>query len=140
MPSNQAVGPPKNPSPSAIAALAFGVLLAALYPAWVSSRATPDGPGAWADSSFTGLLAGAILQVLNLGLQILGPLLLPRTFHLRVERSTRALVSVFGGLTVLFTCVGLLLYGLASAPWSGMVAFAGQATMGLVQLLLVFGT
>jgi hypothetical protein len=136
----QTTGSAKNPGPSVIASIAFCFLLVALYPAWVSSRSTADGPGVWMDSSFCGLLAGAVLQTLNLGLQILGPLLLPRTFHIKLQKSTRALVAGFGALTVVLTALSILLYGSASAPWSGMIAFAGQATNGLVQLLLVFGS
>jgi hypothetical protein len=111
----------------------------ALYPASLCSQGTSAEIGLWNDANFYGLLASAILQLLNLGLQIFGPVLFPKVFQLKLSRSTILAVWVSGGVTVVATLGGVVMFGLASARWGLMVSFIAQAMMGLVQLLLVFG-
>ena len=130
----------KNPGAATLSSISFLFCLIAMYPAFLSFINTAAGPGAWTDGNFWGLVAGVTLQSLGLATQIVGPILLPGTFHVRVEAEAQRAVWAFSAVT--FGCIlaSLLVYGLASAPWSGLVAFAGQAMAGMVQLMLVFGS
>jgi hypothetical protein len=132
---------PAPVSSAFLAVITFVSSLIASIPAWMSYTTTVTGPGLWADNNFLSLLAGAILQVLGLGTQIFGPIAFPQTLHgARLPDETKMLVWIFAGMTFLCTAAGVALYGTVSAQWSGVVGFAGQAMMGLVQLMLVFGT
>lgn len=131
--------PKSKPTPVTLSLVAFFFSLLASYPAWLSYLGTPTGVGLWVDANFYSLVAGVILQLLGLATQILGPLLFPRVFHIRVEGEAKILTWIFSGFTFLCTVTSITLYGLVSVQWSGVVCFAGQAMMGLVQLMLVFG-
>jgi hypothetical protein len=128
------------PNHGLLAAIIFMCSLAASYPTWMSYMGTAGGPGLWMDANFWNLLSGAILQLLGLGTQILGPLLLPEIFQIQLPRETKVLVWCFAAFTLLCTSTAIWLYGTFSAQWSGLVAFAGQAITGFVQLILIFGT
>jgi len=131
--------PEKAASSALLAMISFAWSLCAFVPAMMAYVGTASGPGSWTDNDFWGLLAGAILQLLGLGTQFIGPLVLPGSLQLRVQKEMRALVWIFATFTSVCTLVSLVLYGTASAPWSGVFAFAGQAMVGFVQLVLVFG-
>jgi uncharacterized membrane protein len=77
--------------------------------------------------------------LLGLGTQVLGPLVLPGSLQVRVQKETWVLVCMFAVFTLVCTLLSIVLYGAVSAPWSGVLAFAGQAVAGFVQLMLVFG-
>lgn len=126
-------------NPATLAFLAFFFSFFAGYPAWIAWKDTPSGPGSWNDAGFLALLAGSILQLLGLFTQILGPLLFPRIFYTRLDSETQTLIWIIAFLTFLCTCGSILSYGFLSAQFSGFIGFAGQAMMGLVQLMLVFG-
>ncbi|OIW34678.1 hypothetical protein CONLIGDRAFT_675643 [Coniochaeta ligniaria NRRL 30616] len=139
--SRQALRKP-TPAPSSSALLAmisFTCSLCAFVPAMMGYINTANGPGSWNDNSFWGLLAGVILQILGLGAQILGPLAFPGSLQTRLQQETQVLVWIFAALTSICTVASVILYVTVSAPWSGFCAFAGQAMMGFVQLMLVFG-
>jgi hypothetical protein len=124
---------------SHLALLSFFFSLVASYPAWMAYIATPSGPGGWTDANFASLASSSVLQILGLSTQILGPLAFPGLFHLsRLGKGVRIWVWLLGGFTFLSTLVSMLLYGMVSVPWSGLLAFAAQATMGMLQLILVF--
>lgn len=132
--------PMPAPAPSALLAMiSFACSVCAFVPAMMAYITTTNGPGSWNDNNFWGLLAGVILQVLGLGAQILGPLALPNSLQTRLQQETQVLVWIFAAFTFVCTLVSVILYGTVSAPWSGVLAFAGQAMMGFVQLMLVFG-
>jgi len=122
-----------------LALISFFFSLVASYPAWKSYSSTPAGYGYWGDANFYALVSGSLLQTLGLGTQIIGPVLFPGMFQLRLGRGVKIWVWILSTFTFLCVTLSILLYGLVSVPWSGLVAFAGQATMGLLQLLLVFG-
>ncbi len=131
-----------TPAPSSSALLAmvsFACSICAFVPAMMAYIHTTNGPGSWNDNDFWGLLAGVVLQILGLGVQILGPLVLPSSLQTRLHQETQVLVWIFAAFTFICTLAGVILYGTVSAPWSGVLAFAAQAMMSFVQLLLVFG-
>lgn len=135
----------RNPTPAApassalLAMISFACSICAFAPAMMAYVNTANGPGSWNDNDFWGLLAGVILQILGLGAQILGPLVLPGSLQIRLHPETQVLVYIFAAFAFACTLASVLLYGTVSAPWSGVLAFTGQATMGFVQLMLVFG-
>ncbi|KAB5551234.1 hypothetical protein GE09DRAFT_167042 [Coniochaeta sp. 2T2.1] len=134
------LNPTPTPASSALLAMiSFACSVCAFGPAMMAYVNTAAGPGQWWDNNCWALLAGVILQVLGLGTQILGPLVLPGSLQVRLRMEMRVLVWVFGGFTVVCTVASVVLYGTVSAPWSGFFALAGQAMMGFVQLMLVFG-
>jgi hypothetical protein len=115
----------------------------ASYPAWRGYQLSPVGPGLqpWEDANFCNLLAGAILQVLGLAAQVFGPSVRPALFRRVAATSGELAVVVWSiaALTLVCTIASILIFEFLSVQWSGMIAFAGQSTMVLVQLLLVFG-
>lgn len=135
---------PRKPSPAPgssglLAMVSFAWTICAFVPAMMAYANTPAGPGSWTGNDFWGLLASLILQVLGMGTHILGPLVLPGSLQTRLHKETKLLVWVFSAFVLVYTVVGVVLYGTVSAPWSGALVFAGQAMMGFVQLMLVFG-
>jgi hypothetical protein len=125
---------------SHLALIAFLFSLVASYPAWLSYVTTPAGPGGWTDASFASLVSSSVLQLLGLATQILGPLTFPSVFQLRMGNAVKIWIWLLAGFTLFSSLLSVLLYGLVSVAWSGLLAFAGQATMGMLQLLLVFAT
>jgi hypothetical protein len=131
---------PQQPASSALLAMiSFAWSVCAFVPAMMAYVNTTAGPGSWADGDFWGLVAGAALQLLGLGTQILGPIVLPGSLQISLRKETLVVVWGFAALTFACTVVSLTLYGTVSAPWSGILTFASQAMMSFVQLLLVFG-
>jgi hypothetical protein len=126
-------------SSALLAMISFVCSVCAFVPAMMAYVNTTGGPGSWTDNNFWGLLAGALLQLLGLGTQILGPVVLPGSLQIRVQQETQVLVWIFATFTFICTLVGVILYGTLSAPWSGVFTFVSQAMMGFVQLMLVFG-
>ena len=92
------------------------------------------------DGPFCSLLASSLLQLLGLGLLVLGPLMSPISFQNLLSQEGNLMVSWFAGLTVALTIASILLQGSLSARWSLMTAFLGQTMMVLIQLVLVFGS
>lgn len=121
--------------------LASFITLLASIPAWRSYQLTPTGPGPREDANFYNLLASAVLQVLGLAVQMFGPLGWPSLFRRAAVATgdTAVVVWVFVALTLICTIASIPIFLWLSAQWSGMIAFAGQSILGLVQLLLVFG-
>jgi hypothetical protein len=128
-----------KPAPATLAFLSLFFSLLACYPAWQSFSGASRGPGQWSDPDFFDRLAAAILQLLGLCTQILGPLLFPRVLFSRLDGEVKSLVWIVGMLTFICITANVILYGLVSVQVSGFFGFAGQTMMGLVQLMQIFG-
>lgn len=124
---------------STLAMSAFLIAMLAMYPAWMSYSKGTAGPGAWDDNDFFDMLASIVLQTFGLGVQVLGPVLLPKLFPLQLGLESQILIWVLTGSIVLLSAASAIIYGLASSSWSGLLNFAAQAVLLFVQLILVFG-
>lgn len=125
---------------AALMGLSTAVTVLALLPACVGFQRLEDGRGGWFDADFWALVSSAVLQLLGLLVQLAAPLAAPDRFRNALAAEAKHLVWAFSVLVCLCTVAAIVLCGSVSLLWSAMVGFAAQSFLGLVQLVLVFGS
>ncbi|KAL8372481.1 hypothetical protein RB595_002014 [Gaeumannomyces hyphopodioides] len=127
-------------SMAALMGLSMAVTLLALLPACFGFHRLEDTRGGWFDADFWALVSSAVLQLLGLLVQLVAPLASPDKFRSALAAEAKHLVWGFSVMVCLCTVAAIVLYGSVSLLWSAMVGFAAQAFLGVIQLVLVFGS
>ncbi|KAK0750001.1 hypothetical protein B0T18DRAFT_408022 [Schizothecium vesticola] len=129
-----------NLSPVTLACLTLIFSILAGYPALRGLYNRPELPGFVSDADFWTMLSSAILQLLNLATQLIGPRIWQLLAHGRFhgDAEIRAWIWVIALFAFSFTIASLGAYLFISVQFSMWLAFAAQVFMGMVQLMLVF--
>lgn len=105
----------------------------ASIPAYLCFSSTPPGHGASTDANFYQLLSGGVLQILSIV-----TLLWPTVFHARLSRIAWFWTWAMAGLATVCAGLSMIFYLRVSVGWSGLLGFLGEASMGMVSLMLIF--